>query len=373
MLMGCGIAAVSAMEPPPSDYWQLPIPPQGEPPADAVELTKALDAPTCGLCHPQQYADWQGSLHARAAGPGLLGQLVAFDPEQAVDCLRCHAPRSEQQHAMLADPLTSRGEGGVDCAGCHLRAHRRFGPEQKPITPHGRVTGLTLFRDSAFCAPCHQFPDGVGELAGKPLENTHAEWAGSRHAAAGRTCQRCHMPEGSHRFRGIHDSEMTRQALSLSVERMAAGLRVLARNTGAGHALPTYATPRIRIRMRQADDAARERVHVIARTLVWEPAQGLSERADTRLMPDEVIELRLGLPPGARGRVEVEVEPDAFYHDVVYPVLLNDLDDDAHARARGLILRARHATGESAYRLFEADCGPWSGRPERCEVRVPGS
>ncbi len=367
--MGLGVAAAGADEPMPTDYWRLPIPHQGEPPAGAVELTKDLAPGTCGLCHPRQHAEWQDSLHARALGPGLLGQLAALHRAEAADCLRCHAPRAEQQDIILAAPRASRGSGGVGCAGCHVRAHRRYGPRPKAITPHGAVTALPLFRDSGFCAPCHQFPPGVGELAGKPLENTHAEWAGSRHAAAGRTCQHCHMPGGSHRFRGIHDPQTTRQALDLSVERSADGVRVRACNVGAGHALPTYATPRIRIRIDSPDDAL---VHDIARTLAWDPAEGLRERADTRLMPDQAIALHLALPPQARARVEVRVQPDAFYHEVVYPLLLQRLDQARHPGPRAMIREARQAAGRSGYLLYSADCGPWSGRVSGCELRPPG-
>jgi hypothetical protein len=390
-LLGAGLplTAAMALDPRPEEYWQLPIPSQGAPPTAAVALTKPLDAAACGLCHRRQYAEWQGSLHARAVGPGLLGQLPAMDRAEATQCLTCHAPRREQQDRILADPLAggllrsppavprvpsaAPAVGGIDCAGCHVRAHRRFGPTDTPITPHGGVVGLPLFRDSDFCAPCHQFPEGVGEIAGKPLEDTLEEWSASRYAATGTSCQACHMPDGSHAFRGIHDPATTRRALTLRVRREAEGVLLTLCNSGAGHALPTYATPRIRLLLRAGDGTA-EVAHELQRRLVWDPDEGLVEIADTRLMPDAQVRLRLPLGTEQRAEAEVRVAPDAFYHEVVYPTLLaGEGAGDATAgppAAGRLLARARAASGAD-FVLYRADCGPWQGRPMDCRLRPP--
>jgi len=359
------------------DYWRLPIPDQGEPPALAVELTKPLDAATCGLCHRRQFEQWRGSLHARAVGPGLLGQLPAMTRDDAAYCLTCHAPRIEQQRRILSARMASEPEqalpdgaslmqawtadDGVDCAGCHVRAHRRYGPNDKPITPHGPVAVRPLFRQSDFCAPCHQFPEGVGELAGTPLQNTHAEWAASRHAAMGITCQDCHMPDGSHAFRGIHDPEITRRALHIELTRRAEGVSLSVSNTGAGHAVPTYATPRIRLRLQAADDSASRTEYVIQRTLKLDPEQGLIEQADTRLLPDETVKLHLALTPAQTAMAQILVEPDAFYHEVVYPAVLSELASADQSLARQLLQQARAVSGSSAYVLYHGFCRRMDG------------
>ncbi len=364
------------------DFWQLPIPDQGEPPALAVELTKPLDATACGLCHVRQFEEWRGSLHAEALGPGLLGQLPAMSAADAAHCLSCHAPRVEQQRHILSAPMqatpeqeapehallvqASAGAGGVDCAGCHVRAHRRYGPNDKSETLHGAVTGLPLFRQSDFCAPCHQFPEGVGVLAGKPLENTHEEWAGSRHARAGVGCQDCHMPGGSHAFRGIHDPATARRALRIELMRVADGVRLLVRNTGAGHAVPTYATPRIRLQLQAADNPADRVEHLIQRTLALDPDLGLIEEADTRLMPDQAVTLSLSLAPAQGATARILVEPDAFYQEVVYPAVLGDLTSDDQFFARRLLQQARAASSASPYVLYRAACGAWMEAETTC-------
>ena len=382
MLAGLVAAAWSAGPVAAEDeFWGLPIPHQGEPPAEIVELTKSLNAGVCGLCHVRRYEEWRGSLHARAVGPGLLGQLPPMGVDEAADCLTCHAPREEQQERILFGSSQPEPEsviaalaflaqappvhGGVDCAGCHVRAHRRYGPNDKPLTPHGPVTALARFGQSDFCAPCHQFPEGVGELAGKPLQNTHQEWAVSRQAAEGIGCQDCHMPGGSHAFRGIHDPEMTRRALRIDLTRTAHGVGLTVTNTGAGHAVPTYATPRIRMQVQPQDDPPKRIERLIARTLVLDPDRGLIERADTRLMPDESVTLQLSLSETQAATARILVEPDAFYHDVVYPHLLGELARGEH-RERRLLQLALTESGASPYVLYEADCGAWAGEETTC-------
>lgn len=326
-------------------------------------LTHSLEAPACAACHPAQAADWGASLHAQAFSPGLTGQLLLFGPDEQRDCMKCHAPRAEQQARWVQDRQLARIEG-VDCAACHVRRFTRFGPRAIPQTPHGEVREEPLFRDSAFCAPCHQFgPDGLA-LNGKPLENTYREWRESRYAREGVTCQSCHLPEGRHAFRGIHDPEMVRRGLRVRIVRDRDGLRLTATNAGAGHALPTYTTPRIRLTL-EGPRATRERI--IGRALAWDPARGLREVSDTRLAPGASVVLTLALAPDETGRARVTVDPGYDYHMRIYPDLLaaagGRLADDDAARLRA----AREMTRDLAYGLYEFRCPAWRGsRAEEC-------
>ena len=91
-------------------HWRMPIPPQGEAPVSFAPLERSLAPRDCGACHPTQYEDWRGSIHARSMGPGIAGQLVELarrDPAGARGCLVCHAPLSEQS------PLTRAAAGLV--------------------------------------------------------------------------------------------------------------------------------------------------------------------------------------------------------------------------------------------------------------------
>lgn len=374
-LPGCILALVAAAAMatessslPEHPYWELPIPLQGEAPPvpPGAEIVADLAAASCGTCHPPQWDAWKDSLHAAAVSPGLLGQITAFDAATQEDCLDCHAPRQEMQDQWWDQGLDSLlVRSGVDCASCHIRAQVRHGPRAIAETPHGPVREQPLFRQAEFCAPCHQF-DATGlSVNGKPLENTYVEWRQSRYAREGVTCQHCHMPDKQHSFKGIHDADMTRAGLSVQAQRTPQGLQVRAGNTGAGHALPTYVTPRIRMRLEGAGNGP-SREHVIARKMQWSREEGWVELADDRLLPDQWITLDLTLPKDRRGKVSVWVEPDYDYHARVYPTLLTLLADDLGDEERTLLQQARKQTGTTTYPLYRLSCPEWKGHVEPC-------
>ena len=371
-----------------ADHWsRLPLPLQGPAPAGFTPVETALDPQTCGACHPQQYADWSTSLHARAYSPGLAGQLVEgslADPAEVRNCLSCHAPLGEQQPyaATLApEPAFDADlrEQGIVCAACHVRAHRRYGPPRRAapppavaVLPHGGFEARGEFQESSFCAPCHQFFDDAG-VAGKPLENTWAEWAASRHAREGRTCQSCHMPDRRHLWRGIHDAETVRAAVTVELAaiegergRVRAELRIT--SVGVGHAFPAYTTPRVFAALWQADadgaELAGTRVEtVIAREIDY-ASDPWAERFDTRILPGETALLpyeKPVAPRAARLVARVTVDPD-FHYRGVFQTLLAELETDP---ARAAIAEAARRVETSAYVLAEREIAippDWSAR-----------
>jgi hypothetical protein len=348
-------------------YWQLPIPAQGEPPADYHPLARDPNPQSCALCHAEQFRQWQQSLHARAFSKGVAAQLPAFEEAVQGDCLECHAPRSEQLDLWLGQGIGSTAQiHGVDCATCHLRRHRRHSPLGKTQTPHGPVIAVALFRDPEFCSPCHQFQESGERLNGKLLENTYQEWLASSHAAANRTCQSCHMPDGSHEFKGIHDPEMTRKGLKVEARRTVQGAHFRAWNDGAGHALPTYATPRIKIVMKPEGNNKPHLRHVIQRRLEWDEENGWSERSDTRLQPGQSVELNLELADNQATEITVSVEPDAYYHEWVYPTLLRLIGDDLLPAERNILNQAMQESGDTEYLLYILHCDRWMGSEAVC-------
>ena len=200
------VAALADIEKPPyisqqdklflDQHWQTTIPLQGETPADFSDIEASLDPASCGLCHEQQYKDWQTTFHARAMGPGILGQVIDMvaedDNAQAQICWSCHTPLAEQQDVLKIDDQWQKNahfnqklqHAGLVCAGCHVRQHKRFGPPRKnhpdelgPVDdgyqPHNGFTATKAFSNSAFCANCHQFKENGFALNGKLLENTY--------------------------------------------------------------------------------------------------------------------------------------------------------------------------------------------------------
>lgn len=350
-------------------YWAAPIEIEGDA-RHHHPLTRDLAPSACAICHPRQYQDWRESLHAQAVSPGFLGQLNALTFGERRSCFACHVPPADRQDAWEARGVDARAElHGIDCASCHVRNQQRFGPRERPDTPHGEVAKLDFFRGSEFCAPCHQFgPNGVA-VNGKLLQNTHEEWSGSPQAGEGESCQTCHMPDGSHRFAGIHDPAMTARGLRVTANRTADGVEVTVSNRGAGHALPTYAVPRIRVVVSTPGQDALD--YSIQRRMDWDADHGWRELADTRLMPGEVVSLEQTMAAGAEARVSVHVEPDADYFDRVYPAMLEMLADEVPREDLDLLEKARQRAGDSPYVLLRLHCAGWRGENAPCVTVVP--
>jgi hypothetical protein len=411
LLVGCGSSYMGGLDGPPKPpsarqrpgeavalldvedfvarHWRSPLAPQGAPPPRFSTLEASLAPEACGTCHPAQLADWTTSVHAASMGPGVAGQLVEMldaDRSAALACYTCHAPLAEQRpfvpspaagaapsQPFAANPALDRTlqPRGVVCAGCHVRAHERFAPPRRDGTlysgtratlAHGGATRTPAFLRSEFCRDCHQFrPDGFA-LNGTPLQNTYAEWKASPFAAAGVQCQDCHMPDRRHTWRGIHDRAMVISGLTIGVERepvegaVAATLRV--RNTGVGHAFPTYVTPLVLLRAELIDAAGRvisgsREQHVIGRQIELDLSREIS---DTRLLPGAAAELRYRRPrrPGTRARFSVLVFPDAFY-TAFFEALLRQ----GAGRGTAAIEEALAATQRSGFTVFteELDAG----------------
>jgi Cytochrome c554 and c-prime len=365
-------------------HWRRPIPPQGEAPSGFTPLERSLAPADCGSCHPAQFRDWQGSLHSKSMGPGLVGQrdeMNRSDPAAARSCPACHAPLAEQSPDLAgADGLApnpafdaSLRRQGVVCAACHVRGHRRFGPPPRPGTtvaapggtgrPHGGATHTTAYLRSEFCSSCHQFGASGPSLNGKPLENTYEEWRRSPAARQGLQCQDCHMPDRRHLWRGIHDPDMVKRGvrirLAMDKPRYRRGETLRATLTIAsvkvGHYFPTYVTPRVVVRAELLDaagalipDSVEERA--IARQV---PLDLSREIADTRIPPGGRFTLRYARrldQPGSRLRVTVTVFPDHFYTGF-FEALLAAGAGQGEAELR----EALEATRRSAFSLFSRE------------------
>jgi len=358
----------------PENYWQLPVPAQGSAPGAWAPLERSLDPASCGTCHPQQYKDWQTSLHSRAVSPGLVGQLITYDVPSATSCLNCHAPLAEQQQAFAqaqhANPVHEPAAGGlasrgIVCAACHVRQHRRYGPPQRdtgfvgpsyPDASHDGVLRSAEFERSLFCAACHQF-DQAYAINGKPLENTLVEWQASPAAAQGKHCQSCHMPDRRHLWRGIHDPAMVESGLTAEFPIAQRRARFRLTNTGVGHAFPTYVTPKVWLKGvgldKQGQPIADTQVAYVVQRRVEFANDVWVERFDTRLLPGESVTLTVSWPSTGRVRFWLEVHPDDFYDHDVFDALLKR--HPADSRVATLIKKADQAARASRYRLFETE------------------
>ncbi len=332
-------------------HWARPLPPQGAPPPKFTPIEASLAPKDCGVCHPAELADWETSLHAKAMGPGVAGQLVDMirqDPAGVRECQGCHAPLAEQLEQVegragdavrfVRNTSFSRSlqAQGIICAACHVRGWERFGPPKRDGSlvsaparaelPHSGATRTPAFLRSEFCRSCHQFGADGYALNGKLLENTYEEWRASPYAGQGVQCQDCHMPDRRHLWRGIHDPEMVRSGVVIQLklarpthrvgEPVEATLSVT--NRGVGHMFPTYLTPKVFLRMDFVDGRGRlvpgsSEQSVIGRDATLDLSR---ELYDTRLAPGETFTMtyvKKLARPGLTLRARVVVEPGHFY------------------------------------------------------------
>ena len=263
----------------------------------------------------------------------------------------CVPLRNQDRTVGVLEVLNKEGEGaftanpafdpklqakGLACAACHVRGWERFGPPKRDGSlassvprdqlPHNGVTRTQAFLRSEFCQGCHQFPEDGFALNGKLLENTYEEWRASPYAREGVQCQDCHMPDRRHLWRGIHDPEMVKRAVTIDLktskpryrpgETIRAVLTVT--NTGAGHSFPTYLTPKVFVRMELVDAQGQPVPESLEEAVIGREATlDLSrELYDTRLAPKASFAMRYSRKidrPELRLRARVVVEPDHFY------------------------------------------------------------
>lgn len=355
-----------------SSHWAQPIAPQGDPPPGFSAIEASLAPETCGACHVTQYADWNASLHSKAMGPGIRWQLRVMNQKQGNDCLRCHAPLAEQKALVALElgwansPTSPRPayvsadlhRRGNTCASCHVRRQQRFGPPAPMQNPkvHGGFIAQQAFRDSRFCMPCHQFPAGARSLNGKLIENTYEEWRNSPAARAGSTCQTCHMPDGRHLWRGIHDPDMVRKGLrrELELRRLGDGrLQVLASITASkvGHYFPTYVVPKVLVSLHLITAGQQREIArlVIGRTISVDMDRELS---DTRIPPGGRSQLSAQvMVPTMPYRVEMrmEIQPGEHYVRMYRAMLQRNPGMDTKTQA--LLREALSETEAASYSL----------------------
>ena len=151
-----------------------------------------VDAKVCGRCHEKAYHEHVGSKHGMGLHSGW-GCTRNLDNRNPRECRFCHEEGSTQPKTTVqcARFLTQTTEmGALGCNRCHQ-------VENSCASCHtNHITDLASVRAPESCATCHMGPD-------------HPQWEmwqTSRHGVlyealgeeAGPTCQRCHMPEGSH-------------------------------------------------------------------------------------------------------------------------------------------------------------------------------
>jgi len=363
-------------------HWDFPLAPQGAPPHDLSFRESSLDVESCAQCHASQYADWKNSRHSQTMNAGIRWQFHVFSQAESNKCMDCHAPLAEQKALVARDrgwanappgepPAYIPGNlhhQGLTCAACHVREHKRFGPEHRlglkgdeDGLPHGGFHPRAAFSDSRFCASCHQFPDDGPRLNGKLRQDTYNEWLRSDFGRRGVSCQECHMPDRRHLWRGITDRDMVRRAMSIELvgrdeaqSEMAIDLEIA--NVGAGHHFPAYMVPRIDVRLLLLDPEGNVAAEVLHHVIQWRTSVDLTrESFDTRLPAGEAVKLSANLErPEETGwtlALRVDVAPKEHY-ERMYQDMMRQADR-MDAMTLNLLRIAIAEAGKSRYRAID--------------------
>ena len=229
----------------------------------------------CGQCHVVEYAAWAESPHGKSSASPVFRAMVdevrqSWGEAAAQRCEGCHAPGHDGD-----------GSDTVGCVSCHMAVGNRaprdgqlvvalegaiaapHAPNPASPPPHPTRPG-TFLASSTLCGTCH-------EVTGPEhfIEHTYSEFLASPEAAAGETCQSCHMPRTpdpsnperartSHRLPSVTPAfgatpttlarrrddarQLLASGLSLTLEPTANGIALSLTNVAGGHHIPTGAT-----------------------------------------------------------------------------------------------------------------------------------
>ncbi|MHB0866722.1 MAG: multiheme c-type cytochrome [Thermoleophilia bacterium] len=258
---------------------------------------------TCGGCHGEIMAQWQGSMHSNSFTDSFYQSVhrqASAETSGAIDafCTGCHTPIgtfSGEVPPLEGPQISNISKSGVQCDFCHTVTGNmgtgdfRFqfapskikrGPFSDAVSPFHQTAYSDLHTRSDFCGMCHDANHPENKL---PLEATFTEWQNSPYAAEGIQCQDCHMTPGpgvtkpnpgtaafggpyrphiyTHFFVGGNATQLAspthqklaeeqlRAAAEISISKSGAvtpgataALTVTVTNTGAGHYLPTGLT-----------------------------------------------------------------------------------------------------------------------------------
>jgi hypothetical protein len=197
------------------------------------EKSKAEFTPpeTCAECHPDQYKEWTGSMHALAfTDPIYQGELnkavKAVGHDVTRQCEGCHSAAAVVTGEIKGAGLTGLSPmalAGVSCDVCHsVKGHNGWRtPYRQPengslilspgrdtadgvaLTKYGPYAGdqecgggfhecveSPLHKQTELCASCHQVHHYQTHT---PIESTYREWKDGPYGVKDIACQDCHM------------------------------------------------------------------------------------------------------------------------------------------------------------------------------------
>jgi hypothetical protein len=194
----------------------------GNRPTAPLTQDQLLAAGMCAACHPNQYREWSGSMHAYASDDPVfraLNKRMQRETGGALGtfCVQCHAPMATKL-GRTKDGLdldTIPDLKGVTCTFCHLVSDVEGSHNDPLVLSAEPVLGAAIHdpvqqgrtHDAAYvswldgtqdnspglCGSCHD----IVTPAGAAIERTFEEWKTSRFGVGEQvktSCAACHMP-----------------------------------------------------------------------------------------------------------------------------------------------------------------------------------
>jgi hypothetical protein len=209
-----------------------------------------MDPANCQTCHPAQYQQWSGSMHAYATDDPVFQAMNSRAQRESNNtlgtfCVNCHAPvavRTGMTDGTNLDTLPASVRG-VTCYFCHsitevTDTHNApltldttgnlYGNFADPVAgvPHGaaysRFMDGSTNESASACGSCHD----IVNMQGAHVERTFAEWKATllSQTPSGQSCAQCHMAASDglaaetppYKMRRVHDHTLA--AVDLAIE-----------------------------------------------------------------------------------------------------------------------------------------------------------
>ncbi len=194
-----------------------------------VRVEQFISPDICEGCHPEQYEQWNGSMHSKAFVDPLwrsATKLFLKDAKKSDEilemkaCVKCHTPLGFRSYTITSpaddyDKISGLPAQGIFCNWCHnISEVKHLGDAAYEVEPGGGEddpsTMLGPFKDSdspyhptkyselhtksEFCGLCHNVSHAANKL---PIEQTYNEWKNSPYNTGNPettvNCQDCHM------------------------------------------------------------------------------------------------------------------------------------------------------------------------------------
>jgi len=147
-------------------------------------------AATCGKCHTEILAEWQGRAHAKAWTDPVYQEALK-DKKRPELCYPCHIPTPVLDR--LGNKPGTRDDlrdEGVTCVSCHKKDGAMHGPfgSKTDAHPSEKDPAFTEAGSVGLCASCHRTKIGPVLPLAKDFEE-------AKLAERGKSCVGCHMAE----------------------------------------------------------------------------------------------------------------------------------------------------------------------------------